>query len=306
MRSKWTFLFIALFLLSFPIQGRATVYMISYEPNWGAPAAGDAHWAALYTVNISNGAATKVGNIECQGNQIVLTDIAFSPDTRKLYAINGDDSGTQLYTLDYLNPVSGVVKATLLCSFDVIDLQGLAMSPEGEYLYAGSGTTGTAGETPGDLYLIYPLEAKISLVGSLGSLSSTQPIGMGYGNSYVFGGDLELDSNKIMYGSVSTATADHSADIFSFSTLDPGTGKATLIGNAFDNGAITGLAFVPGSYSPGIMYACDYSGAFYQLNTEDGSLVFLGSNAVCQVGMTYAPPVTDAQVPAHVFMMLLD
>ena len=89
-----------------------------------------------------------------------------------------------------------------------------------------------------------------------------------------------------LYGSVSSATADHDADIFSLCTLDPATGKATLIGSGFEN-AITGLAFVQDSNPPtGTMFACDYSGAFYRLNTEDGGLVFLGSNAICQVGMT--------------------
>jgi hypothetical protein len=192
-------------------------------------------------------------------------------------------------------------------TFSVTGLQGLTVSPDGVHLYAGSGTSGTEGENPGALYTIDPYNGAITLVGSMGSLSPTQPIGMGYGNSYVFGGDLDFDAGHNFYGSVSTATADHSADIFSFASLNPATGKATLVGSGFDNGAVTGLAWVPNNtVQLGQMYACDYSGAFYSLDIEAGTLDFLGSNGICQVGMAYAAPPFGAQIPARVLMLLLD
>jgi hypothetical protein len=309
MRSRWLVFLVALWVLSFPLQGGATIYMISYEPNWGDPIIeADVHWAALYTVENTSGVATKVGDIKYQGSTILLTDIAYSPNTGNLYAINSDDTGSQLYTLDYLNPVSGVVQATLLHTLSVQNLQGLALAPDGEYLYAGSGTSGTEGENPGALYTIYPSNGSTTLVGSMGSLSPTQPIGMGYGNSHVYSGDLDFDNNKTIYGSVSSATADHSADIFSLSILDPSSGKATLMGSGFQNGAITGLAFMP-NFTPmvgGVMYGCDYSGAFYQVDTDSGDLTFIGSNAICQVGMTYAPPPFAPLVHAPALMLLLD
>jgi hypothetical protein len=313
MRAKWTVVLIAFLVLWFPLQGMALgadwkMYMISYEPNWGSPES-DTHWAALYTIDINNGAATKVGDIEYQGNKIVLTDITFSNSTLKMYAINSDDTGTQLYTLQYNNPVSGIVQATLLHTFTVTDLQGLALSPEGEYLYAGSATTGAEGETPGALYLLYPDDGKITLVGSLGSISADQPIGLGYGSRYNVGGDLDFDEDNILYASICSNTADHSADIFGLATLDPSSGQATLVGSGFEN-PVTGMAYASLSLPlTAAMYACDFSGAFYQVNTQTGTLTYVGSNGICQVGMTFAapyqPPGKGASATAALLQLLL-
>jgi len=123
MRNKWLICFLMVLLLAFAFRAEAgTVYLVVREAGPTPPI----WWSALYTVDTASGAATRVGDIECNGEKLALADIAFTVDPVVMHGVTKCDYDSKLYTLDLLHPVGGVVQAHLEDTWGPLGIVSLA------------------------------------------------------------------------------------------------------------------------------------------------------------------------------------
>ncbi|RJR43272.1 MAG: hypothetical protein C4567_06010 [Deltaproteobacteria bacterium] len=304
MRSRWLVCLIMILVLTFAFRVEAgadagTVYMLAQESNVEPPLT---TWSTLYTVDTATGAATKVGDIEHLGALIQLDDIAW--DGYNMFGIASDIYAmTRMYSLDFLNPIEGRVRATntgvILEGLGIAGL-GVVFGSDGSLLYGGSLLGTTDDGMAGGLYLLDPNLEMPEYVGPMSTTPGTYTA-MGIGPPQMDGGDLAASMLRPwLYGSVVQAT-DEAVIKYSLAIFDLHTGEATLIGEGWGQTAITGLAFVVDT-----LYGGDFNGNFYRIDTGDGTLTLLGNNGKAQMGMTSIDWSLPGQRSAPALMLLLD
>ncbi len=302
MRSRRVVCLMMILVLAFafgaePGADAGTVYMLAQEKNVEPPLT---TWSTLYTVDTATGAATKVGDIECQGALIYLQDIAF--DGSWMFGVFSDVfAETRFYVLDFLHPTEGKVRATETAAIsEGLGISGLGVLFGEENLLFGGSVLGTTDNGAGGVYQFGGLDNTYQYYGPM---SATPGIytAMGIGPPQMDGGDLAGPMDRtILYGSV-VRTTDEEIIKYSLATFDLLTGEATLIGDGWGQTAVTGLAFVGET-----LYGGDFNGNFYRIDTGSGALTLLGNNGKAQMGMTSTPWGAPSQRSAPALMLLLD
>ena len=179
-----------------------------------------------------------------------------------MYGIYNDGEGDpgQLYTLDFQNPVAGVVPATLVANLTVGGLEGLTASLDGS-LYAGST----------NLYRLNPANGQATLLGPMST--PQQPMGMT--------GDLDFgDNDAALLGIV---TVQGAQPPYYLASLNQSTGAATPIGVGFQE-YVDSLVIVDRT-----IYGGDIGGDFLTIDPVTGDTYTLGNNGLWMRGMTYVP-----------------
>lgn len=225
--------------------------------------------SSLYTVAPS-GSSALVGAVKTAGGgNLSLHDLGYDTTTNTMFATEEN----RLYTLDYANPVSGVVTATPVGDAGTGHRRGLTVSAGGT-IYTGTYRTTTAS---GELYTLDATTGASTLVGSFGSP----------GGSYLgLYGDLAFSSGGILYGSMSWAG---NSAINYLATINTATGAATLSANPLGT-AIDGITFV-GSTLYGVNRGGISSpGKLFTISTVTGQATLVGDTGVYTAyGLTLAP-----------------
>lgn len=218
MRKKFIFSLVALLLLTGASASYATMYMDAKLDSL----------SSLYTLTTGS-VANKVGDIYSGTATPNIVDIGYDGSNQKMYAI----SGNRLYTLDYANPVGGVVTATAVGTAHTSNRRGLEVI--GGTIYTGTGIT----EIPagsGSLYTLDPSTGAETLKGSFGT----------WGGDYIGQqGDLAYGNGKLY---ATMTWAGHSG--YYLATIDTTLGTATQVGKILSgssNPAIDGIVFINGT-----------------------------------------------------------
>lgn len=193
----------------------------------------------LYTLDPATGSARLLGATGVLG----LTDIGFHGPT--LY-------GVSFGAFARLDPDTGA--ATVIGSIG-FTTNGLAVASDGS-IYAGT--------TAGELLTIDPTTGAGTAVGL-------------FGGGLVSSGDLALDSNDVLFGSLSSGGPDVLAQI------DRATGTATVIGPVGVQG-LYGLAFYCCR-----LYGATSEGELVDINVATGRAEVIGRNRLTQWGMAAKP-----------------
>ena len=161
----------------------------------------------VITIDIQTGQGTLVGTCNLAN---IDTGAAISPDTGKLYVINGESNTSNLYEIDKTTGAS-----TLVAAYDVF-ADGLAIGP-GDIAYASDLINAKT------LYRIdLTAPSAITTVGALGIVTTDQS---GLARCPLTDQYYLLREDGLLY------------------TVDTKTGNASLIGNTIDNSE--GLAIIP-------------------------------------------------------------
>jgi len=229
-------------------------------------------YTTLHTVNPSNGSATEVGRVKAGESDVAMQDIVYSAVMRVMYGTDGHS----LYTLDFENPVAGVVTATFVAGIANLNgdsVRALTVSASG-VLYAGT-SAGTPATVSGALYTLGPTSGNATLIGSLGT----------YEGQYLQDVALAMSASGQLYG-VAYALADTTHPNRSwFADIDAATAgvtpKAALTGEQW---LMTGMTFAGGN-----LYGGDWSGNFYSIDPATGATTLLGNNGKEMQGLTFVP-----------------
>jgi hypothetical protein len=232
-----------------------TIYMCKFESN-----------SPLYTLNSSNGAATKIG---FTGINQSCTDLAF----RKTAASGVQLFGTSFTQLFSINPATG--KGKLLPNTygsSIKDINALvAQSGSGILFGAGS-------NAPGEFVEISPTTGKATKKGELGT---------GIGSA----GDLEF-LNGQLYGLVnksSTGTQTYLAKI-SLSSKTMGNATNLLLIRRKEGSNLVPLDNVWGLVNKGgVLYAAMETGEVLTISPSTGIATLKGDNHQAQAGLAIVP-----------------